>query len=215
MSYALVDWTPTKDVHVGYAFDFDRVQVVVPKLPLDNSMVAAGGSFEDHTLKANLRVWRSLHVEGRYRLRFRETTDVIHRVEVGARGDNLAGGWGAFVNFGADVWDERPGLASRDVYTVTGGVSYSRTWLDARAGVLYTDAIGSGVAFSTHAQQAMGAGPTSELFPFLLEAQRIAFVRLFGMAHAWADGEIFYGLDTEVNLDVDQTRLLFQVGYAR
>ena len=240
MAYALLDWSPTQNVRLGYAFDFDRVQVFVKDLPLDNTMTAAGGSFQDHTLKASVRLWRSLRAEARYRLRFRENTDVIHRFEVGARGDSLASGFGFFANFGADVWSETPGDTPErcsgmqpqtcTLYTVTGGISWSRAWFDARLGVLYTDAIGSGLAFSTHAQQAMGAGPTSELFPFVLDAQRIGFLRLFGMAHPGfiGDAELFYGLDTEFNFGGDtegpptaatalkeQLRMLFQLGYAR
>ena len=230
MTYALVEWSPSKNVRVGYAFDFDRVQVFVGDLPLDNTMTAAGGSFEDHTVKASWRIWRSLRLEVRDRLRFRETTDIIDRIEVGARGDNLVGDFGAFVNFGADLWDEHPGLGQRDIYTVTGGISYVRPWFDARAGVLYTDAIGNGVAFSTHAQQAMGAGPTSELFPLVLDAQRIGFLRLFGIAHPTflGDADLFFGLDTEFNFGGsseglpdqpismrEQLRMLFQLGYAR
>jgi hypothetical protein len=220
MAYALVEWRPLKRLRLSYAFDFDRVQLVTPVLPLDNTLTAAGGSFEDHTLKASARVWRTLRLEARYRLRFRENTDVIHRVEGGFSGDDLIYHFGAFATVGADLYQDRSGgnpgrcpsapmgTSSCGTVIYTGGLSYVRPELDARAGLLYTDAIGSGVLFSTHAMQALGSGPTSELFPLVLSAQRIAFVRLFATFR-----RIFVGLDAELDLDASQTRVLAQAGY--
>ena len=62
--------------------------------------------------------------------------------------------------------------------------------------MLYTDAIGTGVAFSTHAKQAMGSGVTTDLFPLTLEGQRIVFLRLFVTSKY-----LFGGIDAELNLD--------------
>ncbi len=212
MAYAVVEWRPVKRLRLSYAFDFDRVRIAVVKQPLDNSLTAAGGSFEDHTLKASWRVWRALRLEARYRLRFRENTDIIHRFEGGALGDDLLYGIGAFVTVGGDVYqfDRASSPGNRNVIVYTGGVSFVRPWLDVRGGILYTDAIGSGVAFSTHAQQMMGAGPTTELFPLVMEGQRIAFLRAFVTTHG-----VFAGVDGELNMDANQVRLLAQVGWAR
>lgn len=212
MAYAVVEWRPVKRLRLSYAFDFDRVRIAVVKQPLDNALAAAGGSFEDHTLKVSARLWRALRVEGRYRLRLRENTDVIHRFEAGVLGDDLVYGLGAFATIGGDVYqfDRANNPGNRNLLVYTGGISYLRDWLEVRGGVLYTDAIGSGVAFSTHAQQVMGAGPTTELFPLVMEGQRIAFLRAFVASHG-----VFAGVDGELNFDANQVRLLVQAGYAR
>ena len=210
MAYAIGEWRPLPRLRLTYAFDFVRARVLTPVQPLDNSLKAAGGSFEDHTFKGAVRIWRQLRAEARYRLRFRENTDVVHRVEGLIDGDNLVVGLGAFVNFGLDVYQRPDGAARRDSFVATGGLSFVRPYLDLRGGLLYTDAIGAGVAFSTHAKQAMGAGPTSELFPFVLEAQRIAYLRGFFTRRGF-----YAGADLELNLEGQQVRAFAQVGYAR
>lgn len=219
MAYAVGEWRPQKRLRLSYAFDFQRVRLLVPVQPLNNAIAAAGGSFEDHTLKAGVRIWRALRVGARYRLRFRENTDVIHRFEGQVDAENLLAGFGAFATVGGDVYqvdriecDPAKPLECkkpRGNLVVTGGLSFLRPWLDARVGVLYTDAIGTGLAFSNHAKQAMDAGPTSELFPLVLGAQRIAYLRLFAL---WRD--FFAGLDAELALDGKQLRTLVQLGYA-
>jgi hypothetical protein len=83
-----------------------------------------------------------------------------------------------------------------------------RTFLDARAGITYTDGIGSGLLFSQHPMSGTGAAPT-ELFPYVLDTNRIVFVRLF--ATFW---KMFAGLDVEENLDAAQVRMLAQLGAA-
>jgi len=212
MAYAIVEWRPIRRLRLSYAFDFDRVQIAVTQLPLANQAGAAGGSFEDHTVKASWRFFRNMRIEARYRLRFRENTDVIHRGELGVTGDDIIGGFGAFVTVGADYYqfDRANAPADRNLYTASGGLSFIRRFFDVRAGVLYTDAIGSGFAWSQHAQQAMGSGPFTELFPLTLEGQRITFLRAF---IAWRG--FFGGLDAEVNLDASQARVFVQAGWAR
>jgi hypothetical protein len=81
--------------------------------------------------------------------------------------------------------------------------------LDLRGGLLYTDGLGGAVP-SSHAQRAVGAGPTSELFPLPLAAQRIVFLRGF---ISWT--HVYAGLDAEVNPDFDRPRSSVQVGYAQ
>ncbi len=56
----------------------------------------------------------------------------------------------------------------------------------------------------------MGGGPSSELFPLVLESQRIAYLRLFVTTHG-----LFAGLDAELNLDASQLRAMVQLGYAQ
>src|SRR5439155_17703952 len=102
MGYAVGEWRPVKRLRLSYAFDFDRVKISVPVQPLDNTVQTAGGSFEDHTVKASARIWRSLRVELRNRLRFRENTDLIDRLETGLAGDDLVFGFGLFANGGPD-----------------------------------------------------------------------------------------------------------------
>lgn len=214
MAYALVEWRPIKRLRLSYAFDLDRVKITTPVQPLNNALTTAGGSFEDHTIKASLRAWRGLRFEARYRLRFRENTDVIHRIEGGLDGDRLIAGFGLFATLGGDAYQTDrnllPAKQPQNNVEYTGGLSFVHQLFDLRAGLLYTDAIGSGVGFSTHAQQAMGSGPTTELFPYSLAAQRIVFLRAF----AWWRG-FFAGFDGEIDLDASQFRSMAQLGYGR
>lgn len=210
MGYLMGEWRPWKRLRLSYTADFNRIKVASLQNPTDNSAGVASGNFHDHLFKASVRTWRGLRFDARYRLRFRDNDDIIHRVEGSVLGDNLLAGLGLFVTVGADLYDRPAGSKPRDTVVYTGGLSFVKPWLDARAGVLYTDAIGSGVVFSTHQPQAPGAGPTTELFPLVLDAQRIAYVRAFtSFKH------VFAGLDVEVNFDGNQVRSLVQVGYGR
>jgi hypothetical protein len=224
MAYAVAEWRPVKRLRLSYSLDFDRVRLLVPTSPCPTGNcvappttvlpTAAGGSFEDHTLKGSFRLWKALRVEGRYRLRFRENTDIIHRFEGGLIGDDLLFGIGLFATVGGDIYQFSrtvpANLSDRNNIVYTGGLSFVRSMFDGRLGVLYTDSIGNGFAFSTHAQQAMGAGPSSELFPLVLESQRIAYLRLFVTTRG-----LFAGLDAELNLDASQLRAMVQLGYAQ
>jgi hypothetical protein len=212
MAYAVAEWRPVQRLRLAYAFDHNRVRIIVPVQPLDNTVKAAGGSFQDHMARAAVRIWRTFGAEVRYRLRLRENTDIVHRFEGGLRGD-LFRGLGGFVNVGGDVYQVSRVPAERSPQSsvvYTGGLSFTRPYLDVRAGVLYTQAIGAGVGFSKHATRALDpADPTSELFPLLLEAQRIGFVRAFGMWR-W----LFGGVDLELAWDARQVRAFVQLGGA-
>ncbi len=214
--YGYAEWRPWKPLRLAYTFVFERVRLYQSErlvVPGAAALQAADGSFEDHQLRLTYLTWRALRLEGLYRLRYRGNTDLEHHLTMGARGDDLWRGLGGFVSIGVDVNSglDLPGVvdpALRKVHNriiYSGGVSYVRTRLDLRAGVTFTDGIGSGLLFSTH-QMGSGKSPT-ELFPYLLETNRIAFVRAFVLF--W---KMYAGADVEENLDLAQLRILAQVG---
>ena len=171
------------------------------------------GSFQDHNLRAVAQLWRALKAELNYRLRFRENTDIEHHLTIGLRGDDLWRGLGGFASVGVDIDSgiDLPGVdpATQKVHNRTiysGGLSYLRSWMDLRAGILFTDGIGSGLVFSQQAATNSLTHPT-QLFPYVLESNRIAFVRFF--ATFW---KMYAGLDVEENIDSAQLRALIQVG---
>jgi hypothetical protein len=218
--YALVEYRPLKRLRLSYTFNFERVRVFQSHLltltPAGTPVEAADGSYQDHQARAVWLAWRSLRVEASYRLRARANTDIEHHLAFGGRADELwRRGLGAFayiaidVNRGIDAPLADP--ASRKVHNrvvYSAGLSFVRAWLDARAGLTFTDGIGSGLLFSQHAMAGSGAAPT-ELFPYVLDVNRIVFVRAF--ANFW---KMFAGLDVEENLDSAQLRMLVQVGAA-
>jgi hypothetical protein len=221
-AYAITEYRPWKRLRLVYTFNFERLRIFQSKLltrMADGQQVqAADGSFQDHTLRAVGLLWRALRGELTYRLRFRANTDIEHHVLLGVRGDELWRGLGGFASVGLDVnhgLDLAAGDAvARKVHNrilYSAGLSYLRQSpfaMDLRAGFLFTDGIGSGLVFSTRTMGSNGAAPT-ELFPFMLETNRIAFVRFF--ASFW---KMFAGLDVEENLDRAQLRMLVQVGAA-
>jgi hypothetical protein len=206
--WALAEWRVTKAVRLSYTFNFERVRLFESQLPLltaaGTPVQAADGSFEDHVVRATWRFWRALRTSVQYRLRFRGNTDVEHHAALDLRGDEVWHGLGAFGSIGFDADTLTGKQHDRAIYSV--GVSYVRPWLDVRAGILYTDGIGSGLLFSQATTAQNGLSPT-QLFPYVLDTNRIAFVR--GFATFW---KMFAGLDVEQNLDAAQLRLLAQIG---
>ena len=221
--YAIVEYRPVDRLRLRYSFNYERVRTVQSQLLTTKRdgtpVLTADGTFQDHDLRAIGLLWRGLKAELDYRLRFRENTDIEHHVVVGLRGDDLWRGLGGFASVGVDVDQgiDLPGLdpATRKVHDraiYSAGLSWLRSTarygLDLRAGILFTDGIGSGLVFSQHLASETNAHPT-ELFPYVLETNRIAFVRAF--ATFW---KMYAGLDLEENLDLAQLRMLLQVGAA-
>lgn len=207
-AYGLVEGRPHKRLRLQYSVNFERVRLfqsaLLTQKPDGTPVQAADGSFQDHVLRAIWLAWRALRVEGSYRLRYRDNTDLQHRLQLGARGDDLFRGMGVFLSIGIDVNTLTGKIANRVIYS--GGLSYVRPWLDVRAGVYFTDGIGSGLAFSAR-QATYAPGVPAELFPYVLESNRVAFVR--GFATFW---KMYAGLDVEENLDRAQLRVLAQLG---
>jgi hypothetical protein len=216
-AWGIAEYRPVRRLRLQYTFNFERVRLFQSTLLVQKAdgtpVSAADGSFQDHTLRAVYLLWRGLKLEARYRLRYRANTDVQHRVLGGLFGDDLWRGLGGFLSVGVDInqgIDLGPladdpvsrRVANRVIYNA--GLSFTRHFLDLRAGILFTDGIGSGLARS--APGAAGAPPI-ELFPYVLETNRVAFVR--GFALFW---KMFAGLDFEANVDAAQFRLFAQVG---
>ncbi len=210
MAYVIAEWRPLKRFRMSYSFAVDRVKIFTDKSPIDNTQPTDPGAFMDHTLKASYRIWHALRLEARYRIRASDTLN--HRIELALLGDRLWRGLGVFASLGGTILQsdtERDQIARNSV-TVSGGLSFLTAWLNAKAGILYTGQIGDGLGYSSHARVALDAGPSLQLSPFALSAQRFAFVRLFGSYR-----HFFAGLDTEMGLDAHQVRLLAQIGYGQ
>jgi hypothetical protein len=209
-AWALAEYRPIRRLRLQYTFNFERVRLLQSHLltlkPDGTPVAAADGSFEDHTLRAILLAWRALRIEAQYRLRFRENDDIEHHVVVGLRGDDLWRGLGAFASVGVDLNRLTAKVHDRVIYS--GGLSYVRPFIDARAGILFTDGIGSGLLFSAASAQSTGQAPVA-LFPYVMETNRVAFVRVF--ANFW---KMFAGLDVEEDIEDVQVRLLLQAGAA-
>jgi hypothetical protein len=208
-AYGTVEYRPLKPLRLLYTFNYERVRLIESQLLLTTAagapVQAAAGSFQDHALKISYRIWRALKAEARYRLRYRENTDLEHHVLVGLWGDELWKGIGANLSVGVDIDTLAAKEHDRVIYNA--GLSYLRPHLDLALGITFTDGIGSGLPFSHH-QNTGGAAPT-QLFPYVLEANRIVYLRAFGTF--W---KMFAGLDLEENLDSAQIRMLLQIGGA-
>jgi hypothetical protein len=205
---ALAEWRPIDKLRLSYTFHHERIRLfqseLLAKKPDGTPVEAADGSFQDHAVKLVTRAWRSARVEVQYRFRWRDNTDLEHRFTLGFVGDDLWKGLGVFASIGVD----NNGLAGKvhDRLIYSGGLSFLRRYLDLRAGVIFTDGYGSGLTFSQRSPTSSTAGP-SALFPYVLESNRVAFVRAFGTF--W---RMFAGLDVEENLDAAQLRALAQIG---
>ena len=221
-AFAIAEYRPIKRLRIQYSFNYERVRLFQSKLltltPEGTQVTAADGSFQDHNLRAVALLWRALRGELAYRLRFRANTDIEHHLTIGARGDDLWRGLGGFVSLGVDLdqgitlgINDPTAQKIHDRILYSAGLSYVRQrpfGLDLRAGILFTDGIGSGLVFSSPSMASTGRAPT-DLFPYVLETNRVAFVRAF--ATFW---KMFAGIDVEENLDHAQLRMLLQVGAA-
>jgi hypothetical protein len=205
-AYALGEVRPIRTLRLMYTFNFERVRLVQSELltlkPDGTPVQTADGSFQDHALRVVWLLWRALRADVGYRLRYRATTDIQHRFTVGLRGDDLWRGLGGFVSVGVDN-NQLDSRFNRIIYS--GGLSYMRHFLDLRAGITFTDGFGSGLVFSAQSP-GQGTQPTN-LFPYVLESNRVVFVR--GFATFW---KMYAGLDIEENLDSAQLRILAQIG---
>ena len=205
---ALAEWRPIDRVRLSYTFHHERVRLfqseLLAKKPDGTPVEAADGSYQDHAVKLVSRASRGARVEVQYRLRWRDNTDVEHRFSLGFVGDDLWKGLGLFASIGVD----NNGLANKvhDRLIYSAGASFLRRYLDIRAGILFTDGYGSGLGFSQRTATAGTGGPAA-LFPYVLESNRVAFVRAFGTF--W---RMFAGLDVEENLESAQIRALAQIG---
>ena len=219
-AYGIAEVRPWKRLRLSYTFSFERVRLFQSELltltAAGTPVQAVDGSFQDHTLRGVALLWRGLKGELSYRLRYRANTDIENHVIVRLRGDDLwrgLGGFGAIdIDFDTGIQNGTNSPALEKVHNrvlYSAGLSYVRHApfeLDLRAGVLFTDGVGSGLGFSQQLASNTSAHPTA-LFPYVLEANRIAFVRAF--ASFW---KAYAGLDLEENLDSAQLRMLAQVG---
>jgi hypothetical protein len=216
--YGVAEYRPLKRLRLQYTFNFERVRLFQSQLLATDAngqpLTAADGSFEDHDFRVIGLIWKALRAELNYRLRIRANTDYEHHITVGLRGDDLWKGFGVFGSVGVDIDQgiQIAGTAAQqkihDRIIYSAGLSWVHKVADLRAGVTYTDGIGSGLAFSAHQMSQTGSAPT-ELFPYVMDTNRIAFVRAFGMF--W---KMYAGVDLEFNLTSAQMRMLAQIGAA-
>jgi hypothetical protein len=213
-AWALAEWRPRPALRLAYSFNFERVRVIQSELPATTitgaAAQAATGDFEDHLVRGTWIFWRALRAELRYRLRFRANTDVEHHLAASVRGDELWRGFGLFASIALDHIQPAHLADAPDATHLTrllyeGGLSFVRPYLDARAGVLYTEGVGTGLLSTPVA----AAGP-NQLFPYVIDANQVAFLRLF--VTPWR--RLFAGVDVEENLNVAQVRALVQIGAA-
>ncbi len=211
-AYGVIEYRPHKRVRLVYNVQYERVRLIQSLLltlkPDGTPVRTADGSFVDQSLRVSWLAWRALRIEATYRLRLRENTDVEHHVLGGVRADDLWKGLGAFASVGVDVNNLNAGLPNTHVHNrviYNAGVSFTKTFLDLRAGILFTDGIGSGLVFS--GSQTGSTPSPSELNPYILESSRIAYVRVFAIF--W---KMYAGVDVEENIDAGQLRALVQVG---
>lgn len=212
-AWAMALWRPLPALRASYSINYERLRLVESNLPAAAGSGRpprfTGGTFLDNGVQLAVLPWRAVRIEGQYRLRWREDTDLEHHAVLALQADDLWRGLGAFASVGVDVFV--PVGASQTVRLLyAAGLSYRRERLDVGAGVLFTDGVGSGLLFSQATPTSSGGAP-SQLFPYLLESNRIAFVRVFGSGPRG----LFGGLDLEENLDGAQLRAMAQVGYAR
>jgi hypothetical protein len=209
-AWGVAEWRARKNLRLTYTFNFERVRLFQSELlarKADGSPVqAADGSYEDHVLHLAWRAWRALRVDVSYRLRYRANTDLEHHPELSVRADELWRGLGAFGAVAADVNSLTGKVHDRVLWSA--GLSFARPWLDVRAGVQYTQGVGSGLTFSQRTPTSP-ANEASQLFPYVLESNEIAFVRAFGQF--W---RMYAGADVEANLNFGQVRMLLQIGAA-
>ncbi len=207
--YGMIEYRPLKKLRITYTFNYERVRLIQSQLlltkPDGTPVEAADGSFQDHALAAIYRIWKAVRAELRYRLRYRENTDVEHHITLGLIADEIGHGVGANASVGVDLDSLTGKQHQRAIYSA--GLTYNRSHLDLGLGLLFTDGIGSGLTFSTH-QPGSGTTPT-ELFPYVLESNRIVYLRAFGTF-----SKLFAGIDVEENIDSFQLRMLLQIGGA-
>lgn len=206
-AYGTIDYRPHTRVRLSYNLNYERLRLIQSELLVTKAdgtpVEVASGSFQDHSFLFNARAYRAIRLEARYRLRYRENTDLEHRVVASVRADDLWKGLGFVGSVGVDLNRLENRLHRRVIYSA--GLSFLRTYLDVGVGVQYTDGIGSGLLFSAPVPTA-GTKPTA-LFPYLLESNRVAYLRVFGTF--W---KMYAGLDVEENLESVQLRLLAQIG---
>lgn len=207
--FGLLEYRPIKRLRLTYSGNYERVRIIqselLTKKPDGTPVQTAGGGFQDHAVAATLRIWQALRGELRYRLRYRENTDLEHHIVVGFRGDELWRGLGLQGSVGVDLNRLPNRIHNRVIYSA--GLSYVRARLDLGLGILFTDGIGSGLTFSTR-NPGLGSSPT-ELFPFVLESNRVVYLRAF--TTFW---KMYAGLDLENNIETAQVRMMLQVGGA-
>lgn len=207
--FGSIELRPHRAVRLRYDLNYERLRLLALTLPSSTTdgktPSNADGSFQDHSWLLTYRAWRAVRLEARYRLRHRENTDLEHRMVANVRADQLWHGVGFVASVGVDL-NRLPGKLHRRVI-YSGGLSFVRSFLDLGVGIQFTDGIGSGLTFSSSVSAT--ATTPRELFPYLLESNRVVYLRAFGTF--W---KMYAGLDVEENLESLQARVLVQIGGA-
>ena len=216
-AWGAIEWQPLKRLRMTYLFNYERVRIyqsqLLPSPDHPGPMSAESGNFQDHMFRVVGLLHNTLRGELSYRLRLRDNSDDEHHVVAGLRDDRFVGNLGYFASVGVDVIHPAHIFFAPQLQTFTrivyaAGVSYVNHYVDARAGLHYTDGIGSGLLSSPTPLPTVG-NPASVLWPYALETNKVAFLQLFVTAKMF-----FAGFDREWNLQLLQMRTLLQVGVA-
>lgn len=205
-AYGFAEWRPHHLVRLGYDVQYQRPRVVrtaslvgpdeVPELVdpffLDNRVTASVSPFAIGWLRAGARHrWRPERNELRY---FGEI-DVNHLAPVGVYGKALVVYEDVIENGAA--WDPGP-----DRLLGSTAVGYEDYGFDVSTGISYIER-----SATPWSGRSLDATRPADLSPFVLEAQRIWFVRgSYGMR------EWYVAVDAERNVDDAEYRFFVQVG---
>lgn len=211
-----VDWRPLRSLRFGYDFHTQRTAVFRKGLEIESEPELAAvpdePRFADHRITAAHRVLDRAWARGDLRLRLRPDRHErryggsLEVDELGIEGLIFRGS-AAYEDVVFD--DESAPRPDLDRLLWSASLGYRIAALEAEAGASFIDRR-SGPLSGRRFDRASPGDPGSpvDLAPFVLDAQRFAFVRAF-----YADEHFFGGIDVEQSLeDGGELRLLFQAG---
>jgi hypothetical protein len=208
------DYRPIKEIRLGYDIDLQRIAVfreglqaaAAPFMP-----TLQDPRFFDQRVRAAWHPHDIAWIRADARLRFRPdrreqrysgAVDIDHLLQRGI----CVRSWAAYEVVAFDPTDPKPNL---DRFLWSFSAAYRAEGLDLELGASFIERRAGPISsrIFDHAQPSGPATPV-DLSPFVLEAQRIAFLRMF-----YADESWFAGIDAEQNLDDAHERRIFaQVG---
>jgi hypothetical protein len=202
-----VDWRPLKELRLTYDLQYQRTEIA--RDGQTSQLALVDPRFTDNQLRAAYRLFDVGWLRGAFRWRARNDRQE-RRYTIGADLDRLpllglfARG---FVTY-EDVSLDHPG-PNLDRTLWSASLGYRLSGLDLEAGASFIERRAGPLSglVATPRDPNDPSRPV-DLSPFVLEAQRIAFVRAFYAGDIW-----FAGLDAEQNLvDAHERRFFAQLG---